>query len=763
MIRKIISLNNVGRFEALKAHGDVEFRKFTLVFADNGVGKTTLCEVIRSLQTGNPDILAGRKTLGARGDPEAKILLADGTVAEFKGGGWSRTPPGGVSIFDATYVRDNVHAGEVVDTSHRRNLFQVIVGAEGVKLARLVEALERQRSELNAPIRDAKKAIEAAVPAGMSLDTFLNAEADPDINGKIALAESELAAARKADAIRSHRPLQPVALPSLPTTFIPALETSVEDVAVDAEETLRRHVAHLGGRGAESWLATGTTLVKDDACPFCAGPVAGNTLVTAYRSCFSDAYKTLSGNVASLDGVLRSALGEVARSRIQATVAGNLEASAWWKDYVALTDAPAVDLDALGTAMADLLENASELVREKRDNLMATVTPGVAFRAASGALEASVAAVNAYNLYVADQNEIIAACKVRMAGADATHAEARLSKLQALRRRHEGALSERCSEYLELMERREALGSAKDAAKSTLDEHTARVMGTYETELNRLLGKFMSGFQVRRTRAEFPKGLPSSSYRLVINDVEIEVGNEQSPESVPTFRNTLSGGDRSALALALFMAQLSHAENRSEIAVLLDDPFQSQDAFRRTATAFQVKRAGDNARQVVVMSHDPHFLKLIWDELPFDERKALRLHTVGRTSTMSEWDIYEHLKSDHQRNIAAMQRYLDDGRGEPRDVAQKLRLALEGYCKLVAYGEFGEKDMMGDIISAVRDAGPSHVLHGVLDQLEEYNSYARQYHHATNVDAATEPFNEGELQSYTRRILALMRVRAVAA
>lgn len=162
------------------------------------------------------------------------------------------------------------------------------------------------------------------------------------------------------------------------------------------------------------------------------------------------------------------------------------------------------------------------------------------------------------------------------------------------------------------------------------------------------------------------------------------------------------------------------------------------------------------------MSHDAHFLKLAWDELPPDQRKALRLNAVGNTSTMSEWDIYEHLKSDHQHNVAAMQRYVDDGKGEPRDVAQKLRPALEGYCKIVAYGEFGENDMMGDILKAVREAGPDHVLYHVLDQLEEFNSYARRYHHATNPDAAIEPLSEGELQGYTRQILALMRVKPPA-
>src|SRR5687768_16892752 len=51
MIKKILSIHGIGRFENLKATGDVTFGKYTLIFAENGVGKTTLCDIIKSLQT----------------------------------------------------------------------------------------------------------------------------------------------------------------------------------------------------------------------------------------------------------------------------------------------------------------------------------------------------------------------------------------------------------------------------------------------------------------------------------------------------------------------------------------------------------------------------------------------------------------------------------------------------------------------------------------------------------------------------------------
>jgi wobble nucleotide-excising tRNase len=210
------------------------------------------------------------------------------------------------------------------------------------------------------------------------------------------------------------------------------------------------------------------------------------------------------------------------------------------------------------------------------------------------------------------------------------------------------------------------------------------------------------------------------------------------------------------------MAQLERATTPPDIAVILDDPFQSQDAFRRNATAFQIKRCGDRCGQVIVLSHDANFLKLIWDELPTDARKALRLNSVGRTTVLSEWDIDEHLKEAHQANLDALQRFVENGVGKPRDVAQKLRPALEGYCKAVCPGQFPDGMTMGDIISKIRADGSNHPLNPVVDELEELNSYARRYHHASNPNAASEVLNEGELHGYSIRILRLMRVPLAA-
>src|SRR6266487_2704237 len=100
MLRKLISIKNVGRFLNYGASGDVELRRYNLIFAENGRGKTTLCAIFRSLSTNTPAFIIGRRTLGSVEPPEVQLLLANGST-NFRNGAWSAPFPD-IAVFDGT-------------------------------------------------------------------------------------------------------------------------------------------------------------------------------------------------------------------------------------------------------------------------------------------------------------------------------------------------------------------------------------------------------------------------------------------------------------------------------------------------------------------------------------------------------------------------------------------------------------------------------------------------------------------------------------
>ena len=70
------------------------------------------------------------------------------------------------------------------------------------------------------------------------------------------------------------------------------------------------------------------------------------------------------------------------------------------------------------------------------------------------------------------------------------------------------------------------------------------------------------------------------------------------------------------------------------------------------------------------------------DRLPPPERKTIQLGRVGEeNTTISEWDIEEAVKWRYRADVEALQRFYSDNEGNPRDVIQKIRPVLEGYCR----------------------------------------------------------------------------------
>ncbi len=64
----------------------------------------------------------------------------DNARISFTNDAWTVTHPD-ILIFDSVFVNDNVYSGDYVEHEHRKNLYRVIVGAQGVNLPRRLSNL----------------------------------------------------------------------------------------------------------------------------------------------------------------------------------------------------------------------------------------------------------------------------------------------------------------------------------------------------------------------------------------------------------------------------------------------------------------------------------------------------------------------------------------------------------------------------------------------------------------------------------------------
>ena len=110
------------------------FRRLSLLYAENGRGKTTLAAILRSLGSGDPLPVEERHRLTSINAANAVISTSDTpSPIIYQNGAWSRTLPN-VVVFDDAFVNANVYSGLDVESAHRQNLHGLILGAPGVAL-----------------------------------------------------------------------------------------------------------------------------------------------------------------------------------------------------------------------------------------------------------------------------------------------------------------------------------------------------------------------------------------------------------------------------------------------------------------------------------------------------------------------------------------------------------------------------------------------------------------------------------------------------
>lgn len=253
MVRSFNLLRNVGKFDNVAAGAQLAFSRLTVVYAENARGKTTLAAILRSLASGRADLVAERARLGAQHPPHVVVDTGAGAPAVFQNGAWSRTAPE-IVIFDDAFVAENVCSGMEVGATHRQNLHELIVGAQGIALARALQA-EVDKIEIhNAELRDRENAIPAAARGNLSVDAFCALAQVQNLPQAIEEAERRLAAAREAGRVAETPTFSPFSLPKIDVVGLrELLAKGVPELDARALTRVQEHLGGLG-RGGEAWV-----------------------------------------------------------------------------------------------------------------------------------------------------------------------------------------------------------------------------------------------------------------------------------------------------------------------------------------------------------------------------------------------------------------------------------------------------------------------------------------------------------------------------
>lgn len=272
-----------------------------------------------------------------------------------------------------------------------------------------------------------------------------------------------------------------------------------------------------------------------------------------------------------------------------------------------------------------------------------------------------------------------------------------------------------------------------------------------------------ANFKVADYKSNFQGGKPSSSFSLSINNVSVPLETDNTPETSPSFRNTLSEGDKSSLAFAFFLAKLETDPDIHNKVIVFDDPISSLDNHRKRYTADQVLGFTNSAKQIIVLTHDIHFSKMLWEK--YTDKKTLLTQLCikrdGQTDSIIDiWDIEEETRSDYYQSYFMLAEFLEDKTGlNLRSVAMCIRPLIEGNLRIRFPNEFKSNEWLGDFIKKVREASTEPLLQmqSHLSELEGINDYSKRFHHDRDPFSHTESVNEIELMAYVKRTLNVIQ------
>lgn len=183
MINRLQLLRNIGLFDSVSSGANIVLARLTLVYAENGRGKTTLAAVLRSLAKGDPIPIAERRRLTAQHPPHVVLHCNGGPpAAMFQNNAWNRTLSN-MAVFDDVFVDQNVCSGLTVQPDHRQNLHELILGAQGVTLNQQLQQLVSQVEAHNSALRTKAAAIPTQERGQLSVDEFCALPARADIDG----------------------------------------------------------------------------------------------------------------------------------------------------------------------------------------------------------------------------------------------------------------------------------------------------------------------------------------------------------------------------------------------------------------------------------------------------------------------------------------------------------------------------------------------------------------------------------------------------
>lgn len=683
MILKVEKISSVGKFRDFKATGDIAFNFFTLMYADNGCGKTTLASILRSLMNNDESIIRKRLSTNHKSDQAVQLFIKDSTgnkvSISFGKAGW-KTSIDNFEIFDTHFVNENIYSGFEISDEHKKKLHQFVVGAQGVSIKNKILKNKQNKEQKKQELERIAKQLISKVGFGLTEDEvkpFIKIKSieAKDVDKRIADATIALANARAQKAISKYLELPLVEKWTAFDTLtiqkdIQETTKAIQDKAL--EKIFTDHLGELSDNtidDPEDWLRTGFDyvahkkehskhkLLSEIECPFCKQDLSSNLqIIKAYTQQFNDTFNSYLER-------LQSHVTKVSKLNLDVLIANKNatrktfdERIKFWKDYLKI-GIPVFKVLTDATKLKNAFAEMKNIVAAKAKNpsTAGRVKPISDFQALYNQVNTNI---DVLNKNIGVYNNSIRTFKRSLK--DPSIAEQELNALQRTKKRFEKDIVTLCNDYVTAFRENKQLEEDYTKLAAAEEADANKFISDYADKINYYLKDvFDTPFQIKDMAHGSRKGKAKEAkveYVLTLD------GKEISFDTANHFNisDCLSEGDKSTIAFAFFLSKLEIDKKLSDKILVFDDPLSSLDRNRREITAHLISELSKSITQTIVLSHNESFIWELYENYDKAKRKALRINQdfINNTSFIEPLDIAFLVENKYFVSIKEMEAWL---------------------------------------------------------------------------------------------------------
>lgn len=317
MIERFQKIKNIGTFK--DAHlPSFAFNRITLIYGGNSQGKSTLCDIIKSLCKNVPEYIEKRKTVGATNDTQVEISFGNKKKAVFSSGAWEVSPntpeTQNIEIFDSEFVEQNVFTNSTIDRKNKEEFTKFILGSESIEIEKKLVDLNSQKLDTENKGKEIEKWL---LPlTGMPINNLLAIDYKSNIHDEdcACLALEQNIKNLKKD-LYNIKEIQSLSRPNIIKFSHNVVETyqninkilstsysfSQDDIITRFNE--HKNKFNTSSSDMDKWVSKGRQIQKNNLCPYCGNGTDNNVLVESYLTLFCEKFVNFTNKVDELQAI----------------------------------------------------------------------------------------------------------------------------------------------------------------------------------------------------------------------------------------------------------------------------------------------------------------------------------------------------------------------------------------------------------------------------------------------------------------------------